>query len=192
MLMLAPLVLLTVALTSCGGGGSATPQGVGDAVLSAVKGEDFPSVYDSFAPWTTDAHQVRKDQMKFESETTKDWWKNHKDTYSSGGDNSLDPGKKLEIDSEEKLFELDPNQGAALMQRWYQKAHKWEKFKERMEDLRLVDVSTKHGLEGDGSATVTYQNRYGDELSVGCERIGGVWYARSTSLKGEEKLPTKE
>jgi hypothetical protein len=78
------------------------------------------------------------------------------------------------------------------MQRWYQKAHKWEKFKERMEDLRLVDVSTKHGLEGDGSATVTYQNRYGDELSVGCERIGGVWYARSTSLKGEEKLPTKE
>lgn len=187
---LAPLFVLAFVMFGCGGGGSASAEGVGEAVLSAIQSEDFPAIYDSYDPWTADALQWRKDSAIYESETTKDWWKNVKDNYV--GENSLDPGKKLEITDKDTLFALEPAQGMALVDRWYEKAHKWEKFADRMADMRLVGVNVEHGLEGDGSGTVAYANKYGDELSVRVKRIGGVWYARSVTLEGKEKLPVAE
>ncbi len=187
---LAPLFVLAVAMVGCGGGGSATPDGVGDSVLKAIQSEDFPAIYANFDPWTDAALQWRKDSAKYESETTKDWWKNHKDDYV--GENSMDPGKKFDLGDAEKVFALEPAQGAALHEGWYKKAHKWEKFAERMEDMRLINVSVRHGLEGDGSGSVTYNNKYGDSLTVSVTRIGGVWYAESVKLEGAEKLPVAE
>ena len=187
---LAPLFVLAFVTFGCGGGGSASAEGVGEAVLAAIQAEDYPAIYENFDPWTADAMQWRKDSAIYDSETTKDWWKNNKDRYV--GENSMDPGKKLEIADKETLFALEPYQGTALMEGWYQKAHKWEKFTDRMADMRLIGVKVRHGLEGDGSGSVSYANKYGDSLEVSVTRIGGVWYADGVELNGQEKLPVAE
>lgn len=189
-LKLAPLFVLAFVMFGCGGGGSASAEGVGESVLSAIQAEDYPGIYNSFDPWTANGMQWRKDSAIYESETTKDWWKNNKDKYV--GENSLDPGKKFEIGDKDALFALEPNQGAALHEGWYKKAHKWEKFTERMADMRLIGVKVRHGLEGDGSGSVSYRNKYGDSLEVSVTRIGGVWYADGVELNGQEKLPVAE
>lgn len=189
---MAPLFALALLAFGCGGGGSASPEGVGDSIVSAIRGENYADIYDSFVPWQEAAMQQDLDRELFRSENTKDWWKNNKDRLSSGGDNSLDPGKLLEISDKDDYFALSPAQRTALEDGWYKRAHKWEKFTERMEDLRLVDISARHGFEGDGSGSLTYENMYGDSLTVPITRVDGIWYATSVRIEGLEELPTAE
>lgn len=187
-----PLMMLGVILAGCGGGGAATPEGVGDAVLRAIQNEDFAAIYRQYPAWQADANRQSQDHEKFQSETTNEWWAANRDRLGSTGERSLDPGKKLNIDSEEKYFKLDANVRTALVNGWYQRAHKWEKFNERMADMRLVSMQANHGLEGDGEGTLRYRNRYGDLLSVQVRRIHNVWYCVHVNVEGLEQLPVKE
>lgn len=191
-LKVAPLFVLALVLFGCGGGGSASPEGVGDSVLGALQDEDYAGIYSSFVPWQEAAMQQNKDHEVFQSEVTEDWWTNRKDRLASGGDESLDPGKLLEISDKEGYFELEPAQRAALKAGWYQKAHKWEKWGERLADMRLTGMDVSHGLEGDGRGSIEYENKWGDSLGVRITRIEGVWYATGVSFEGPEELPTKD
>lgn len=189
---LVTVVLCGMALAGCGGGGAATPEGVGDAIMGAIEDEDFAAIYRQFPAWQIEGNQQAQDHEKFTAETTSDWWAANRERLASGGDQSLDPGKKLNIDSEEKYFNLDASTRAALVNGWYQRAHKWEKFTERMADMRLIGVQATHGLEGDGQGSLRYRNRYGDRLEVQLRRIGNVWYCVGVAQEGNEQLPVKE
>jgi hypothetical protein len=189
--LLLPLAFAALLLAGCGGGGSATPEGAANDVLSAIQSERFERIYRNYQPHNDTARKVHEDRQKFRSETTENWWTANREEIAGTGDNSLDPGKKLEIESEEDYFNLSPERRAALHDDWYKHSHRWEKFSDRVGDLRLTSIEERHGLEGDGEATVRYNNRYGDSLVVRVVRFRGTWYVATVRLDGRDKLPTR-
>jgi hypothetical protein len=187
--VLGAVVLLLVA--GCGGGGSASPEGAASDVLSAIQSERFERMYRTFLPHHSEDLRVNQEVERFQAENTENWWSNNSETLSGTGEGSLDPGRKLSIENQEAYFRLTPEQHAALHGRWYARAHRWDRFSDRMDDLRLVRLAEDLGPEGSGGGTVTYRNRYGDSLTVRLRRFRGAWYVTDVRLQGDRTLPTR-
>jgi hypothetical protein len=182
-----PLAFAALLLAGCGGG---TPEDVANEVLAAIQAGEFDNIYLNYPPHSATARKLEQDRERHQAAATEDWWVYNRDRMTGAGV-SLDPEVRLEIKSESDYFRLTPEQRTALHDNWYKHAHRWERFEDRLNDLRLTSISESHWFEGGGTATVTYRNRFNDTLIVQLVRFRGTWYANDVSLRGRDFLPTR-
>jgi hypothetical protein len=193
MLMLAPLVLLTLVAVGCGGGGgTADPKQIADAVLEDFKSENFKGIYAYQAPHELEIREQDRTRRGWRMKEKWDLWKNLKKDLSDG-DGSLDPKDKSGIaNSEEKWTGASDAERYAVLEGYYRiyAADEWEK---RLKESDWYWVGRKVNLqeEGEGSATFSYRNNYRDRLEVSLYREGGLWYLGGVELNFEKAMPEK-
>ncbi len=193
MLMLAPLVLLTLVAVGCGGGGgTADPKQIADAVLDDFKSENFAGIYNYYASYQHEMAEQDRQRKAWRMKEGWDRWKDFKKRLSDG-DLALDPKDKSEITgSEEKWVGASDAQRYAVLEGYYRiyAADEWEKRLKESEwywDGRKVNLQE----EGEGTATFRYRNNYRDSLEVSLYREGGLWYLGGVELNFEKAMPEK-
>ncbi len=191
--MLAPALLLALSAAGCGGGGgTADPRQIADAVLDDFRSEDFTSIagyYPSYMAEMGEQHFLRGDWRLKEGW---DKWKPLKDSFTEG-DMALDPKDKSGItETQEKWMAASAEQRFAVREGFYRiySADEWEKRLKESEWYwtdRSVDLDT----EGEGTAEFQYRNNYRDRLTVSLMREGGLWYLRGVSFRFDKEMEKK-
>lgn len=192
LMKLAPLVLVVLAMSACGGGGgTADPDAIAQGVVDAIKGENFPGVYNFLPDHQKKIMEGRAAHGQWRLKEGWERWKDFKPMFE--GDNGLDPKDKSEITGGQEKWEgaSDAQRFAALtgLYRMYT-VDDWEK---RLKDGNWLIASRRVELdiEGQGKATIRYQNEYEDTITVTCARENGLWYLAGVDHKMEKKLPDK-
>jgi len=189
--LLALIAIPTVFTTACGGGGSADPQSIADAVVSGFKNEKFTKFYDYMPKWQTAAAEQESEVKKWRAKEGWDRWKDFKTRLE--GDNGLDPKDKSGITGGEEKWTgaSDAERGAVLM--GYYRVYVADDWEKRLKDGEwfLDGREIKLEIEGQGTATFEYKNRYNDSIEIRCFREGGVWFLNGARIKMEKKMPEK-
>ncbi|MCB9894253.1 MAG: hypothetical protein H6839_07385 [Planctomycetes bacterium] len=193
---LLPLAVLAVMLFGCGGGGgTATPDDIGKSVVSAVKSENFDSLY-SLLPHQLEDPAYDAARREYRIKEGYERWKDVKDTYLGNkekGVEALDPEEKSGIKDEDSWKSATPERLYATDTGAYQ-IYKIKKFEDRVTNAefywRGTNInSVKPGEEDRRTASVRFSNIYGDSIVVSCIEDQGLWYMISYSLRFAEELP---
>lgn len=188
-LKVAPLFVLALIAFGCGGGGGAagSPEEIGEGVKDAIVSENFTDVYSYIPAWQIESSEGRTAVKKWRMEEGWEKWKPLKERLEK-----LDPKDKSEIIDEDKWKEASNAQRLAVFMGFYKcyAADKWEnRLKEGLWYLSSRDVDLDP--EGQGDATMIYQNKYNDTITVRAVRENGLWSLRNASLEMAEDLPEK-
>ena len=184
-----PLVLLALFLSSCGGGGAGTPEGIGESVVDAIQGENFEDLFGLLPDWRQDAAEQGREHGLWKLEKGLVTWKDDlKPMYN--GDESLDPKSKAGIDDEGKLKEMTAEIDFALSSGCFT-LYAVDKFEARVKEAKfwLVQRTVNLEVEGQGLATLHYENKYGDRITVTEKRENGTWTLNKVSVNFEKELP---
>lgn len=188
-LKIAPLLVLALAVISCGpsGGAAGTPEEIGDAVKDAIVGISFTDVY-SYLP----AHRIESDKQ---ANDAKAWrWEEGYERWKDVEEyiKELDPERESGMTDEDGFKNASHAERYALMQGLY-KLHDIEKKDERLGDglWFRASRSVELNVEGQGSATVTYSNKYGDSIRVRCVREDGLWALSRLEVSIPKEAPKK-
>ena len=187
----APLCILALVLSACGGG-AGTPEGIGESAVSAIRDQDFGDLLGLTQEWYQEGYEQGRAKALWElKHGSKKWKEDFESTFT--GDNSNDPKNKAEIDDKDKYSEASLATLFALEVGCY-KLYSKEKYKDRLDtDFWLTNRSLGYRLEGLGVCTLTYKNKYGDRITVSTMREGGVLYLDKSgvSLSFAKDLPKK-
>lgn len=187
---LAPLMVLALVMFGCGpGGGTAEPQDIGDAVLSKIQAKDFDSLIDLMDQSDTDISGMEEIRT-WRIEEGYERWKDYKKGLE--GDDGSDPKSKSGIDGEDAWKSMSMGKDYALDVGLY-RLYVIDDLDKRLEEVTWArrGVNETLDVEGQGTATVSYQNVYKDRITVSVVRKNGLWYLAGVEVKFNKELPEK-
>jgi hypothetical protein len=193
-MLLALFAVPAVFTTACGGGGgTSTPDDIGNSVMKIIKTKDlkdWDKLIKMCYPIWEDAGKQDIAERKWKMENSRLRWKEDVKPDVE----KMDPKGKSEIDSEDKYKAMEAGRWYALQTGAYTLAEKedWEKRMSEV-DWWMTGRDVKLDVEGQGRASLSYGNQYGDSIVVHAARIDGKWYLAAVDLKGVPKdLPEKK
>ena len=189
LMKLAPLVLVVLAMSACGGGGgTADPKDIGEAALKKITSMDFDSL-DSLMDHDVDLDAV-KEIRDWQIKEGYERWKDYKKGLE--GDAGSDPKSKSGIDGEEKWKEMSYGKKLALDWGLY-RLYANDDAEKRLKEMTWARAQVKQELEveGQGRAVITSMNGYSETITVTCQRKNGLWYLTSVKVSMDKELPKK-
>lgn len=189
LMKLAPLVLVVLAMSACGGGGgTAQPKDIADAFMKKFLAKDFDTISDLTYREFEDESALGEVRA-WRIENGYDRWSDYKKRLE--GDAGMDPKSKSGIDGEEAWKNTSYGKGYALRKGLY-KLYANDDLDKRLEmTWALAGGEFKLVEEGHGDAEFYYTNGYGDGVEIKCVRVNGLWYLSSFTVRMEKELPKK-
>lgn len=185
---LAPLFVLAFVMFGCGGGGGTPdPRDIGHAAFKQIVAKDFDSLDSLMDPWGGDVSLVGT-QRAWQIEEGYRRWKDYKARLE--GDNGMDPKSKSEIDGEEAWKNMSFGKAVGLEFGLY-KLYAVDDLDKRLESPWTWNADQKLQIEGQGNATMEFENGYKDTITVTMSRREGLWYLTSVRVDFQKELPKK-
>lgn len=192
LMKLAPLVLVVLAMSACGGGGgTADPDAIAAGVVDAIKGEKFANVYNFLPDHQKSMADGRATVGAWRMKEGWERWKDFKPMFE--GDNGLDPKDKSGITGGQEKWEAASHGERYAVFLGLYRAYAADDWEKRLKDGTwvLASRSVKLDVEGQGRASISYQNQFNDTIEVACIRENGLWYLADVEMKMSKKLPDK-
>lgn len=193
----APLLALILMLSSCGGGGAASPEDLGRSVVDAIIAEKFDDLYGMQALHLIDA-DYEAARREYRIKEGYDKWKFEKDQILGNKDKgieALDPNEKSGVKDEDTWKAATVERMFALETGCY-KLYKIKKFEDRVTKGKFYSMGAnigkrvEDGMEWDHKvAEINFRNVYGDSIRIRCRESNGAWYVAGITMRFEEELP---
>ncbi|MHC4841168.1 MAG: hypothetical protein ACYTDT_09470 [Planctomycetota bacterium] len=184
-----PMLVLVFVVTSCGAsGGTADGKQTADAAFEKIINQEWDTLIDLKEQ---DGDEAALGEVRtWRIDEGYDRWKEYKKRLE--GDDGYDPKGKSGIEGEDDWKTMSRGKGEALRAGFY-RVYVNDEWEKRLTEMKWAYAGHSEELEveGQGKASYTYMNGYGDSISIRCKRVGGLWYLTSAKLDMEKEVPKK-